>query len=234
MSATVSLLAGVVVGTAPSLEAAELVTPGDRIVFFKLGRVQGSDGVFRSRGELWTIRLDGSDERRIPVADESASLDHPDLSPDGRQVAASRCQTPDYETRTCDLVILDVDGANLVTVPLPAGVSYAGGGPRWSPDGSRLAFNTVPRNSSGEGQVAAIRLDGSGYQDLGSGVAEAWSPDGGSVLVTLGGDGFYGRVTKPSEVRLRSLDRKSDRLLRSFGDYLPYLMAWSPDGTVIA
>jgi Tol biopolymer transport system component len=99
--------------------------------------------------------------------------------------------------------------------PMEIGTAFA---PRWSPDGTRIAF---VRNN-----LWVIGADGNGEQQLSLDVNQAvWSPDGKTIAFVSGGrtDGLY--ILNPDGARI-SITRP--------GDPAPDSPDWSPDGRQIA
>jgi dipeptidyl aminopeptidase/acylaminoacyl peptidase len=118
----------------------------------------------------------------------------PRVSPDGSRVAFTRVtiDAEEDEYRT-ELWIADVpeDGA----APAPARPLTFGGRdsqPRWSPDGSALAFVRKPAEAGKPGQLYALPLAGGEARALttleGGAHSPAWSPDGRRIAFLSGHD----------------------------------------------
>jgi Tol biopolymer transport system component len=178
-----------------------------------VGRISqdGSRVAFVRGADIWTARLDRSDERQLT---SGAELDAaPAWSPDGRKIAFVR-----RAGSTSDIFVVESSGGaarQLTRHDLGENV----GAPAWSPDGTRIAFPSfgglVVIHSDGSGRrflstlggrafgdpdwspdgtrialggcaIAVLNADGRGYRELtGSGVREgqpSWSPDGRKIV----------------------------------------------------
>src|SRR5919201_2826551 len=163
-------------------------TPGPLAV---LAPPAGRIAFIGAEGDLFTVRADGSDARRLTHLGEPEDAARrsahfwPTWSPDGRRIAVAGT----------DVVDGDLAGAGLYAVPAaggPAQELYAATDTlpffyAWAPDGHAIAVLTT----DGGAVVLHLRAaDGSGGQPL---VAArplylAWAPDGRSVAVHLNGD----------------------------------------------
>jgi serine/threonine-protein kinase len=170
-------------------------------------------------GGALTLRLlpaGGSDlrlgePRRLGVATE-LELD-PAISPDGRMVAYAGGRAGQMRIRVRQLA-----GGEPVTVA--AGISTSQRWPRWSPDGSRLAFQAG-------GAVHEVPALGGAVRTLVDGTPAApaadfsWSPDGARMAYTRAG-AIYTAAPQGGEPR---------EVVR---DFEAHSLAWSPDGQRIA
>jgi Tol biopolymer transport system component len=116
----------------------------------------------------------------------------PDYSPDGQQIAFIRVRQLIEKGSTRDLTalfVVDVDGSDLRRLTpwtMNAGL------PSWSPDGSRIAFNSRDHSiapGSGDAQIFTIRPDGTDLTRLTAETNAAsfwpsWSPDGARIVFT--------------------------------------------------
>jgi Tol biopolymer transport system component len=130
------------------------------------------------------------------------------ISPDGKFVAYA-AGTPGRMR----LYVRQVSGSS--PVPVAAALRGDHRWPRWSPDGSRLAFTA-------DAAVYVIPVLGGAPQLLvESGRQPAWSPDG-AQLVYAGGDGIWVSPVAGGAAR---------RVVQGF---VPHSPSWSPDGRRIA
>jgi dipeptidyl aminopeptidase/acylaminoacyl peptidase len=113
----------------------------------------------------------------------------------------------------------------------------AAGNPRWSPDGSRLAFLA---REAGVRQLSLCRLDGAERRrltSLGGGVDDyAWSPDGRALAVIAAdapGAAPQLHVVDVATGASRALTRLADRVVVAPWDPENNL-SWAPDGASIA
>lgn len=103
--------------------------------------------------------------------------------------------------------------------------------PRWSPDGSQIAFVMSPRGYlpryAGDGDIYVMNADGSGIRRLTGGLgasSPAWSPDGSRIAFVEGqGQGLAVMRADGSDQRV---------IAQAQSDY--GAPAWSPDGATIA
>jgi TolB protein len=120
---------------------------------------------FARNERIFTVRTDGSDLRRLTSGTPGTST--PAWSHDGKLLAYSR-----QRGATQDIWIASPDGtgARLLT--------RGGTGPRWSPDGRKIAFEIpFPRDGSAGG-IYVMNVDGSRRRLVhDDGTDPSWSPD---------------------------------------------------------
>lgn len=79
----------------------------------------------------------------------------------------------------------DAGGARRVLVPAYAKPSQSTGVAAWSPDHTRLAFGVMSTSATGEGGIAVVNADGSGFRVIAAGLNQSvnptWSPDGQTI-----------------------------------------------------
>ena len=104
--------------------------------------------------KLWTMRADGGDKRRLPVAGAVTDVDlEPSWSPDGATIAFRRV---DGRATGSDIIVAALATGAITRVALD-GPQVS---PAWSPDGSRIAF--VSSHSGLLAHVFTMKPDGSG------------------------------------------------------------------------
>jgi TolB protein len=167
--------------------------------------------------EIWVMNADGTGKRRLT---EGLS---PAWSPDGSRIAYASpgdllCP-PGRGLRCSGLSIMNADGSGQHRLPHTEGGEY----PSWSPDGTRIAFNS---NLTGDHVMYIGQADGSEVVDLssvGEGWQVDWSPDGRSILFTSHRD----HPDNYTDVYVMDPDGSDVRRLTDQRAYTP---AWSPDG----
>jgi hypothetical protein len=134
------------------------------------------------------------------------------FSPDGNKIAYESSVDGDPE-----IYVADATGSNPVRLTDAPGWDDA---PSWSPDGSKIVFQSDRAGSGPE--IYVMDADGSNVVPLtqGSGQRPSWSPDGGRIAFTRDGNIFWMHADG-SDVR---------QLTTGGGDWAD----WSPDGTKIA
>jgi alpha-tubulin suppressor-like RCC1 family protein len=139
----------------------------DRLIYFTLG------------GAVLSTTVDGSVQERLLSPANGFRYGAIEWSPDGRRYAVAR-----YGTGVDgEILVGDTTGA----APLPITSGNDDSGPRWSPDGTTLAF-TTHRGLFDPFKVAVVNADGSGRRVVrDGGILQAWSPNG-TRLLYAGGD----------------------------------------------
>jgi Tol biopolymer transport system component len=220
--------------------AAKAELPGGRIAF---RRYLDSD---QTHGAIFTINPDGSGEKQLTDPPVGHVDDHPDWSPDGKQIAFQRC-VPDG---ACRVLIVSATGGRprqvrprcrlrpVCDIDMPA----------WAPDGrlvARLSQGRVRTDpSTGDGwiqksSVVLIDLDRGGRRTIverngwtGDAHAPAVSPDGRTVIY----DRWNSWRSKPAggmAIYALDLDGNHDRRLTPWGLGAGDHPVFSPEGTIL-
>ena len=127
--------------------------------------------------------------------------------------------------------IMAADGTDRRTIELPAS-RWADYPPRWSPDGTRLAFLVVEAVGYHGIAVYTVEADGTGLTRLAAAARSnpAWSPDGRRLaFVQATGDDLHLHTMAADGTDGRQITAAPLGSLRSEYDWARAL-AWSPDG----
>src|SRR5687768_8798280 len=189
-------------------------------------------GHFEEPGEIYAMRPDGSEMRRL--TNNTLVDTDPDWSPDGQRIAfaSARDSLPGAPERRPDVYVMNDDGSNVRQIPSAAGENFS---PEWSPDGTRILFlsNRPPR---GWWTMYIVNVDGTGEHQLSDDSAclynifgPRWTPDGsrigytcepdGGMLFTVRADGGDKRLLIPFPPGVESADLGA---------------VWAPDGSQVA
>ena len=160
-----------------------------------------------------------------------ANADHEDIADSDSVLVIVADDEPDYRVAYSshargeddEIYAIDADGANKVQL---TDNSVDDTDPRWSPDGTKIAYVT----DDGDREIAVMDADGSNQRRLtDNSVYDSfprWSPDGTKILAYVTDDG-------DREIAVMDADGSDTQQLTS-NDYPDTDPAWSPDGTKIA
>lgn len=107
-------------------------SPDDKKIVFGSTRRQRKRKVEHHVGDIYVVNSDGSDLTNL--TNHPAHDIDPTLSPDGPQIAFTRCDG------TWDIYVMQADGGGQARLTKSATNAKA---PVWSPDGTSIAFITV-------------------------------------------------------------------------------------------
>jgi TolB protein len=196
----------------------EASSPDGRISFVRMG----DDG---SR-DLYIMDANG---KRLERATSGIRVEGTNLwSPDGSSIIL-QATVNDVQT----VVRLDVGPDNKIanSVQLTADVKADSVNPVWSPDGSRIAYQS--KGEGGNYQIFVMDAGGNNKRRLSDGKGYAgspsWSPDGGSVLYVQGDEAD---ALKAKEVYMVPSAGGEPKKLTEGGKALSRPV-WSPDGQTI-
>jgi Tol biopolymer transport system component len=170
--------------------------------------------------------VNGAHSRSVSVtAGDTATVPFAVACNDGTLLFYSNRQGSDGDTNY-ELYTIAPDGSGLHQLTVTSGFDNML--PRWSPDGSKIAFMS---NREGNSEIYVMNADGSGLQritnDPGDDEYPAWSPDGAKIAFNSNRDGTMAIYTVDAS------DGGNLQLLTP-DDAADYWPAWSPDGTRIA
>ena len=183
--------------------------PRDRIIF--ASEVLGAIATARSDGSGFEV-----------LTDSTATYRWLTPAPDGERIAFYSDRSGCY-----DIWTMRTDGSDLTQLTGVAELERCNRFPTWSPDGSRIAFDTSRDSPDGLGwEVYVMNADGSGVVNLtghaASDYVHGWSPDGRVIVLSDRGGEFATYLIDPD-----------DMSVEPFLDGLAYPV-WSPDGSRIA
>jgi TolB protein len=143
----------------------------------------------------------------------------PDLSPDGMTIVFASTSHSDR----ADIYVKDVDGFAVTQITGDPADDLQ---PRFSPDGSKIAFCS---NRGGNWDIWIINRDGTGLvqltRDRADEISPAWSPDGSQIAFSV-----WGSRSRQWEIWIAATASPGTRRFLAAGLF----PSWSPDGTRIA
>ncbi|MDQ2767198.1 MAG: CehA/McbA family metallohydrolase, partial [Gemmatimonadota bacterium] len=194
----------------------------------------GASLVYSMRGSLWRQALGSTVATQLTAG---GGYDYqPDVSPDGKWVAFDR-----YDGNEIELELLEVASGKVTALTGNHAVNLE---PRWSPDGSRLAFVSTLFEGRWHVYTMAVR-DGRGsaptrlttdrdsklpryyYSVFDHYLSPTWSPDGRELIVVSNRGQIWGTG---GLWRMRSEPTDSMRLVHFEETTWKARPDWSPDG----
>ena len=133
--------------------------------------------------QVWVMNADGSGKTQLTHSSTYLNL-HPTWSPDGKRIVFGHCSPQPFGILDCHIAVMPATGGEIIT--LTTG-HWFDGDPQFSPDGTRIAFDS---NRGGlQSAVWVINADGTGLKRLTAPKLEAfwpdWSPDGKHIAFTI-------------------------------------------------
>ncbi|TWF95524.1 hypothetical protein [Saccharopolyspora dendranthemae] len=203
---------------------------------------------------IWLVNADGSNPRRLPIADRQADDWESDVAwaPDGESLAVARrspgALTPAEERGRSRIVVVDVDSGQITKRLGNSDPALDDTQPAWSPDGKRFSFSRgrvsdVPDDQR-RNHIWIARADDLGaQQDLSDTICQCevvddspvFAPDGRSIVFNRERDGLY-RIYLDGNRCEVLLPRGQSSCVdipdqqEGSGTYQPRDATWSPDG----
>ncbi len=144
-----------------------------------------SGGTTTTKSDIYAMNVDGTNRRPIYVAPDDQW--YPAYSPDMTKVLFSTS----FDNGGRNIQVLDVATGQVKTLFDYSDTSYDSG-PAWSPDGSRIAFES---DLDGDMDLYLMNADGSNVQPLTQNTVHdegaAWSPDGKQFAFSHGADNLH-------------------------------------------
>ena len=187
------------------------LAPGGAHVAYQRSRLKGL--------HYFQVNADGSDFKKLglyPIATR--------LSPDLQRLAYAELITDSHGGPLAALFLADADGSNAQQLPLEIGVDHFA----WSPDSSRLVFNTRDPFIPGAAEYI-VQGEGSGMRTIDLGAARGeprswppvWAPNGKLVLFL----GALGTIVDVDSGAIRQFTIRTDGVRN--------LPTWSNDSSKI-
>ncbi|MCX9012990.1 MAG: PEGA domain-containing protein [Candidatus Methanoperedens sp.] len=170
---------------------------------------------------IWSINSDGSGLSQLTF-DAVGVNSHLDFSSDGTMIAWEKYNEGGSER----IWSMKSDGSEQIQL-----TTEPGNHPQWSPDGTKILFNSQRTNYNGWFHVYLMNSDGTNQLSLGSEGTECskdWSPDSKKIVYAMAG---YAGL--PSDLYVMNIDGTQKMTIASGMSFCRDI-SWSPDGSKIA
>jgi Tol biopolymer transport system component len=171
----------------------------------------------RQTEEVWIMKVDGTDHRRVT---DACAID-PGVSPDGTMLA---CKAPEGA-----LWVVNMDGTGAKQVSPAMDIGYT---IDWAPDGKTIVFVDSSETMPTGVNIATVQPDGTDLTYVTHYTEPGWytgfggySPDGESIVYRL----EHGPGEKA--VVIMNADGSDPREVTDWGDFHPGAMNWGPAPT---
>jgi Tol biopolymer transport system component len=176
---------------------------------------------------VWATGALRRDRDRVPATEPTGRIVFLQEAPEAGSGDASAGSSVEYQ-----LFAMNVDGTEVLPLTDPSAFPAGVEAPEWSPDGSRIAFDSEA--DDGHLHIFVVNADGTGLTQITSGdgdeIAPNWSPDGTRLAVET-----QRSSSEPTGIAIVDADTGDIRMITEnpFGgdDAEP---TWSPNGARIA
>ena len=182
---------------------------GRHLVFTEAvkGGIEPYDGLF-------TVKVDGSQERTVIAPSKTNPPAEATWAPDGSEIAFVDNQ------RTLEAIH---PNSSLHRVIYGLGIATVPSAPSWSPDSRQIAFSARPGAGS-TNDVMVINRDGTNPRVIAEGITPVWSPDGTQIAFIA----ISGMTTQIEVVNVDGSNRRALPLRYPTPRDFPISLDWQP------
>jgi Tol biopolymer transport system component len=174
------------------------------------------------RAEILVANADGSDAKKITVAEEKEIAFGASWSPDGQRLAYSVMKIPeDGPPSNIALMVGDADGKN--AKKLSEGMI-----PAWSPDGKRILYTVLGMGADFDVHLHLMDADGKNDKELfkGKSMMGTYSQDGKRIVYMAGKEG----KREMPRIHVCNADGSEPTQVTTGEDQFELAPRWSADG----
>ncbi|HBX67284.1 MAG TPA: hypothetical protein DEG32_14410, partial [Balneolaceae bacterium] len=198
--------------------------PG-KIVFSKIENANGNAGT-----QIYKMNTDGSGLKKLTNFNKNSAFE-PSWSPDGSKIVFTTSKKSSVHSSS--IYLMNADGSNKRPMKIndnEIGLPYTGRHPVWSPDGSKIAFE------SGYSSIRVYDFEADSVTNVNNSWGAwdpAWSPDGSKLAFST--KAAYADSVRSGYYRdIYTIELESGRLTRITETGNAVEPKWSPDGRFIS
>jgi dipeptidyl aminopeptidase/acylaminoacyl peptidase len=188
----------------------------------------------RHQGDTQIFAVDADGSHRHQISSQVLFASSPAWSPDGTQIAFGAAALPDGTISGLYVVGADGSGIRRIAAAPDGWAADPWGPPSWSPDGRRLAFDTMQNPTDGVNaghfQLYTVGAEGTGLAPLAGpdvlGFLPQWAPDGKHIA-------FARWLGQTARVDLDLVAPDGSGITTLAQGIAPEAEAWSPDSRQI-